>query len=201
MLLSVDSMFIISVMNIKTHLQILQDQFRKIEFNGSNQDTTRLKALIKYHVQLLDMTESVNKIFDVVFFFQTTAITFQLSLVMFQILELAESLLTVLPNFCLLVTLIVELFMFCYGGELVTRESFNVNLAIQESCWYNLRPTDRVIISFMMARTQKPLVVTSGIFDASLSMFMKVWFFLNYMDFLYINFFSRLLIKHAPMSL
>lgn len=59
---------------------------------------------------------------------------------------------------------------------MIASESFNVSLAIQESSWYVLKPNDRCTILVMMVRAQKPLIITSGLFDASLNMFMKVGF-------------------------
>lgn len=174
MLFCVNSMYIIAVMTIKTHFQILQHQLRTILFTRSREDSFHLRNLIEYHVEILDLTDSVNKLFHIIFFTQTTLTTLQICLTIFQILELSDSFITTLPSSCLLVMVFIELFVFCYGGEVITSESFNVSLAIQESCWYDLRPNDRSTILVMMARAQKPLIITSGLFDASLSMFMKV---------------------------
>lgn len=172
--LSVDSIYVTAIMTLKTHFEILQYQFRTIEFTHSTQDSIYLKSLVKYHQEILVLTDSVNKVFPIIFFTQTICTTFQLCLSIFQILELTESMFEMVTTLAYLSCLFIELAMFCFGGEMITSESFNVGLAIQESSWYNLRSVDRVIILIMLARTQKPVVITSGFFDASLEMFMKV---------------------------
>lgn len=174
MILSVSSIFITAVMTLKSHFEILQYQLRTIQFTRSEQDTIKLRTLIQYHSEILEISYCVNRLFHFVFFAQTVISTSQICLVVFQITELSESLLTILPSLCLLASVVVELFMFCLGGELLTSESFKVNLALQESCWYNLRSIDRASIMVMMAMSQRPLIITSGLFDASLSMFTKV---------------------------
>ncbi|KAL5280380.1 Or82a family protein [Megaselia abdita] len=172
-LTGLDCIFLVVSSNLKTHFEILQDKFRNSRFDDPSHNISSLKSLVLYHIKLLELTDSLNNTFKEIIFGQIVLTAVQMCLILFQILQFSENLnlFNALPNYCFFMAILLEFFMYCYGGQLITNESFNVSLAIQESSWYNLRADERAFVLIMMARTQKPLHITSGVFVASLDTF------------------------------
>lgn len=177
---AVDGMFILSSLNLKAHFQILQHMFKSSEFN-SNQNNIHhlLRHLIKYHKSIISATDDLNDTFKEVIFIQISLSALNICFITILVIQnpLTE-ILYIIPNFLYLTSILVQLLFYCYGGTLITSESFNVSMAIQESMWYNLPPREMKLVCFMMQRAQKPLDVTSVIFIASMENYMMVIFFL-----------------------
>lgn len=173
MSLVVKAVFIYSSLNIKTHFEILQ---YKIRTNNWSHTSYELKDLVNYHVKVLDLADSLNSIFKEMFFVQTVLITCQICLLIFQLLEVSKHVLERIPDFGFLSVQTTEYFLFCYGGELITFESFNVSVAIQESSWYYLKPSYRKVLLLMMVRAQKPLYFSGIVLVASMKTFLAVCF-------------------------
>lgn len=179
-------MFLVVSSNIKTHFKILQYKFRTSRFDDPKGNLSHLKILVLYHLRLLELTDSLNETFKEIIFGQIVLTAMQMCLILFQILQFSAdlNLFNALPNYCFFMAVLLEFFMYCYGGQCITSESFNVSIAIQESCWYNLHSSDRTVILIMMAKTQKTLHITSGVFIASLDTFTAVRFMVVFLQIL-----------------
>ncbi|KAL0133985.1 hypothetical protein PUN28_001119 [Cardiocondyla obscurior] len=69
----------------------------------------------------------------------------------------------------------LEVFVFCYAGEFLSSKSKSISDVVYESLWYDMVPSDRRILLFIMVRSQKRLTITAGkVFDLTLEGFMSV---------------------------
>lgn len=175
---ALDGMFVLSSMKLKAHFQILQNMFRESDFSSGNQNINHIKNLIRYHKSIISATDLLNETFNEVIFIQISMSALNICFIMILVIrDPLTQLMQILPNFLYLISILIQLFVYCNGGSLITSESFKVSLAIQESEWYNLCPDDRKMLVIIMLRSQKPLYITSSIFIASMENFFKVKFF------------------------
>lgn len=146
---------------------------------------SELRILVQYHIKLLDLTSSLSENFKEIIFTEMIVQSAKLALLLTQVIEPLAHTKSIdfyhfIPHYCFFIGVFIQLCIYCYGGDVITSESFNVNWAIQESSWYNLPPSGKTIILIMMARAQKPEYIKSGFFVASWSTFYTVK--LNFID-------------------
>lgn len=178
---AVDGMFLLVSLNLKAHFQILQQMFRESPFKHQQSNESYLKYLINYHKSIILATDDLNDTFKEVIFVQISLSALNICFITILVIQnpLTE-ILFIIPNFLYLISILVQLCFYCFGGSLITSESFKVSVAIQESNWYNLSTDERKLVGFVMSRAQKPLEITSVIFVASMENYMMVRFFLNF---------------------
>lgn len=152
-IISMNNLFIIISLNVKTQFQILQNIFKTTRFEESN----LIKKLIIYHLTILDITKSLNDAFKYIFFFQTLLTAVQISLIMFQFLVhfKLENIFDAIPNFMYIIALLMDFFIYCYGGSSITEESLQLSFAIPQSEWFGISNSDKMLLKFMIARSQQ----------------------------------------------
>lgn len=173
---AVDGMFLIFSLNIKEHFVIVQDMFKSSSFMTPLTNRKHIQKMIEYHLETLDVTEQLSSSFSVIVFAQTLLTSVQVCVIGYQIVGGSEDMLERLVNIFFFSSIFIQLFIYCYGGALITSESLNINSAVQQSQWYNLAPTDRKMLILVMMRAQKPLRIKSGFYDASMESFFLVGF-------------------------
>ncbi|XP_011065193.1 PREDICTED: uncharacterized protein LOC105152532 [Acromyrmex echinatior] len=73
------------------------------------------------------------------------------------------------------ITIILEVFVYCFAGEFLSAKSKSISNAVYEALWYNMPPSDSRIILFMILRCQKRLTITAGRFiDLTLEGFTSI---------------------------
>lgn len=171
---AVDGMFLIFSLNIKEHFIVIQDRFKESTFSNPLESRNKIKSLVIYHLNTLEVTEQLSQSFSVILFAQTLLTSVQVCVIGFQIVSGTRDLMETLVNVFFLCSILIQLFIYCYGGALITSESFNINSAIQQSQWYNLTPGDRKMLILIMMRAQRPLRIKSGFYEASMESFLLV---------------------------
>ncbi|XP_018302605.1 odorant receptor 4-like [Mycetomoellerius zeteki] len=82
---------------------------------------------------------------------------------------------TILKSIFAYLAIIVEIFILCFAGEYLNLKSKSIADAAYESLWYNLSSNKKKIISFIILRSQKQLVITAGkITNLSLETFTSI---------------------------
>lgn len=114
---TVDGFFILFTMNIREHFKILQDQFRNNKFYGH----LRLRKLIQQHVELIRTTDVLNDTYQLTMFAQALLTALHMCILTFRI-SIARDVGTILGYVPFLTTILIELFFYCYGGEVITNE-------------------------------------------------------------------------------
>lgn len=177
---AVDGMFLIFSLNIKEHFIVIQDRFKESTFSNPLESRNKIRSMIIYHLNTLDVTEQLSRSFSVILFAQTLLTSVQVCVIGFQIVSGSGELMDILVNVIFLCSILIQLFIYCYGGTLITSESLNINIAVQESQWYNLASEDRKMLILIMMRAQRPLRIKSGFYEASMESFLLVgWWFLG----------------------
>ncbi|XP_011870807.1 PREDICTED: odorant receptor 4-like [Vollenhovia emeryi] len=57
---------------------------------------------------------------------------------------------------------IVEIFILCFAGEYLSLKSKSISNAVYESLWYDLPPNQGKIVTLVIMRSQKQLMITAG---------------------------------------
>lgn len=174
---AVDGMFLIFSLNIKEHFIIIQDRFKRSTFLEPFENKNKIRAMIRYHLETLDVTEQLSGCFQWIVFAQTLLTSVQVCAIGYQIVS-GYNLVDTLVNIIFLCSILIQLFIYCYGGALITSESLGINSAVQQSQWYNLTPNDRKMLILIMMRAQRAVRIKSGFYEASMETFLLVgWSF------------------------
>lgn len=171
---AVDGMFLVFSLNIKEHFSIIQDRFKECSFINQARNRKIIKELIEYHLAVLEVTEQLSNTFAPIVFAQTCLTSVQVCVIGYQFVRGSAQSMDNLAYISFLCSILIQLFIYCYGGALITSESFNVNLAVQQSQWYNLKPADRTMLVLIMMRAQRPIYIKSMFYDASMESFILV---------------------------
>lgn len=171
---AVDGMFLVFSLNIKEHFVIIQDMFKRSSFLNPLTNRMKIQNMIEYHLEVLEVTEQLSNCFSSVVFAQTLLTSVQVCMIGYQIVAESAELMDKLVNVIFLNSILIQLFIYCYGGTLITSESLNINTAVQQSQWYNLEPSDRKMLILIMMRAQRPVRVKSGFYEASMESFLLV---------------------------
>lgn len=104
--------------NISEHLKILQTRFMDKEYL-TRQEVIR--DIVKRHVELIAMKNLFNETFKIAMFLQSLCGSMHLCTIAFQILVSSEpgNVIGCIP---FITNILVELFIFCYSGQIITHE-------------------------------------------------------------------------------
>lgn len=90
-----------------------------------------------------------------------------------------------------MITAILQLFMFCWGGNIILVESDKTSTAIYSCCWYDQDIVYRNNVKIFLSLATNPLIVSAGgLFDLSALTFKNVYnaLFMNYALLFIMNF-------------
>jgi hypothetical protein len=149
----VDTFFFSCCLNISTHFDILRESF-----DGDK------KKFVEKHLELLNLVKDLNELFNEVVFCQFLLSSLQLCVLGFQVV-IVESIAGLIVPAVYGLTIIIQLFVYSFGGQLIVNSSD----AISE----NLYEVDRDLI-LMIARPQKSTMIKSVFFTADLPSFLSI---------------------------
>lgn len=139
-----------SCLNICAHFGILRESF----------DGVKAK-FIKRHQTLIEVTENLKHLVKPIVFAQFLISSINLCVLAFQIVAL-DSISTKIITIPFLLSIIIQLFIYSYGGQLIMEKSSMV------ADHFYQNDKDFIII---IARAQKPIIVDAAFYKATLSTF------------------------------
>nr|WVD93610.1 odorant receptor 69 [Graphosoma rubrolineatum] len=124
-------------------------------------DREVIRKCVEEHNLLLKMTKQVQELYDRIFLVQLIYSFSDASLTLFTISQyddFMEAMNELLPQF---ISLFLELFLFCWGGQMINNHFEKLHLASYDSEWYSLDKKDQSSILIIQTFTQRPVDITS----------------------------------------
>ncbi|XP_011208732.2 odorant receptor 82a [Bactrocera dorsalis] len=172
---SVDGLFVSFTTNLRGHFQALQYFIETNTFDKSEALLQReLGIYVQYHVRLLGLAQSVQRVFKPIIFGQFLMTSLQVCVIIYQLVMNMGVIMEMVVYCTFLSSILLQLLIYCYGAEFLKTESSAVSTAIQMSQWYNLPPRHRHVLRLMMLRSQREIIISAGFYEASLANFMSI---------------------------
>uniref|UniRef100_A0A1I8P7A3 Odorant receptor n=1 Tax=Stomoxys calcitrans TaxID=35570 RepID=A0A1I8P7A3_STOCA len=186
--LAIDSLFSWFMRNIVALYRILELRFRMTaKSNALNEYTEEQfkKAIgecVKYHVRVINLTESFNEVYKNIVFFKFLISCVQIAFIVFQFPNTKE-MATHMMNVSFMISLSTQLMLYCHGGQKIKDMSTSINSTIYECFqWSDISVNSKKLLLLPMIRSQKPCYFTGIFFVADLNLF--VWVFKSAGSFL-----------------
>ncbi|KAI9583156.1 odorant receptor 45a-like [Glossina fuscipes] len=173
--LSFDGIFFWFNCNIAAHFRILRLRLTCAgQENGGNITKTTVNACINLHRQTVELAEEFNKIFRINVFIKFAISCLQIACLAFQLARGKEKADQIF-HFSFLISVSLQFFLYCYGGQKIKDESLAVSNSVYESFqWQNVETTLRKSLLIFMIRSQKACNLTGVFFTADLPLFLWV---------------------------
>ncbi|XP_037821807.1 odorant receptor 45a-like [Lucilia sericata] len=174
---AIDTLFIWLASNIIVRFGILKERFKR----AAQQDVQTITSVIiieniKFHSSILDMAQELDAIFGEIIFVKSIVSCTQICFLVFRFMGKDNSLITISYNFVFLIAVAMQLFLYCYSGELIKEESLNVSINVYESfTWCKLTLECQKMLQMIMLRSQRCANIQGLFFNLNLSLYL--WFF------------------------
>jgi hypothetical protein len=149
----VDSLFFGCYLNICAHFDILRDSF----------DGDKKKFIEKHH-KILELADELNRLYKPIVFAQHFLSSTNLCVIGFQFV-VDKSIPKRFEDSVFALTVIMQLFIYSYGGQLIMDKSSSVADDLYE--------IDKDFVTIIQ-RAQKPSVIEAGFYKASLPLFTTI---------------------------
>ncbi|KAJ8909852.1 hypothetical protein NQ315_013338 [Exocentrus adspersus] len=155
-------------------IKILQHTFRNInkyiaqrarKDDGLTQKQSQemfVKLCIREHQHIIRLVERLDNCIKTFMLLEFLTSSFQLSLVVYQILQSSGFGIERVKVIDYLITLCSQLFIFYWNAHTIIIESTGLAQAIFESDWYTLNKEAKEMLLFVMRRAQKPIGISIG---------------------------------------
>ncbi|KAL6429661.1 hypothetical protein ACFW04_007527 [Cataglyphis niger] len=166
------------VFHVSGQIDIICQGFKTISKNiHSGSSASTLGMLIERHNRVILFSEQIGKLFSFITLMQIAANTLVICCIGFVITVSYHeaSVFVLLKAILAYVAITIEAFIICLAGEYLSIKSKSVSEAAYESLWYDMPSNQGKIISFMIMRSQKRLIITAGkIVNLSLETFASI---------------------------
>nr|XP_050847393.1 odorant receptor 67c-like [Vespula vulgaris] len=169
--ISVDTFITMLVLHVCAQISNLRHSLEDLS-SGTNEMandfTKKLIWIVKGHEHLNWYAQSIDNSFNMMLLIQILGFTVQVCFEAFQLFRIMEQDGDKFPVeeliFVVLYVLItlIQLYLYCYAGEMLIVESSAIGTSAYMSQWYNLFPKDARNIFFVMHRCSIPLRLTFG---------------------------------------
>ncbi|CAH0669145.1 unnamed protein product [Spodoptera exigua] len=123
-------------------------------------DRNRLKELVVRHIELMRCVELVEKVFSKSILFNAMTSSVIICVTGFNV-SVGDNILMMGSFLAFLIFGLMEIFFYCYYGDIIMRSSMGVGDAIYNSCWYMTGAADRKLFLIVLTRSQKPSKLTA----------------------------------------
>ncbi|XP_073814959.1 odorant receptor 82a [Musca autumnalis] len=172
---AIDGLFISFTINLVGHLKALQHFIQSNRFERHDAEIHKeISFYIRYHNLILHLYEEVRQIYSPIVFGQFLITSLQVCVIVYQMVTHINTFLVFVINCTFLLSILLQLFIYSYGGEILKNESLMVGISVQLSNWYNLKPTYRRMLWLLLMRSQREAIIRGGFYEASLANFMTI---------------------------
>uniref|UniRef100_A0A1I8M981 Odorant receptor n=1 Tax=Musca domestica TaxID=7370 RepID=A0A1I8M981_MUSDO len=173
--IAIDGLFISFTINLVGHLKTLQHFIQSKSFEQNDEDVHKqISFYIRYHNLILHLYQEVRQIYSPIVFGQFLITSLQVCVIVYQMVTHINTFLVFVINCTFLLSILLQLFIYSYGGEILKNESLMVGVSVQLSNWYNLKPRHRRMLWLLMLRSQRGAIIRGGFYEASLANFMTI---------------------------
>ncbi|XP_060533540.1 odorant receptor 22b-like isoform X2 [Cylas formicarius] len=157
---STKMIFISCIIFVPSTLKKLQIKFKKIEFREGNL-FVNVGNLAFEHQHVIDFVENLNDLIKYVILLEYLLNSLNLAAVSIQFMTNQQ-----LSPIFYFSFLIIQTFVLGWSANEIKIQSEALAHALYESSWYNQNDAIKKMLLTMILRAQKPLVLTTGPFDA-----------------------------------
>ncbi|XP_022115806.2 odorant receptor 4-like [Pieris rapae] len=156
-----DLLFTGMVNHIILLLKILQQRLRNLgrTESSSEDDGKKLIECIKLHQRLIKYCKDLENAFSLVNLINICLSSVNICCVLFVIVLIEPRL--GLSNKLFFGASLIQIGLICWYGEDLIQENANIAEAAYNSNWYNLNPSSRRRLAFLIQRAQKPIAFTA----------------------------------------
>ncbi|KAL0134071.1 hypothetical protein PUN28_001145 [Cardiocondyla obscurior] len=152
--------------------------------SGRKHELITTDKIIQKHQKIINFSKNVENLYSYIALLQFASNTIMICSLAFLIVSAIgtpDAVEQIIRTLLFYAITNLEAFVFCYAGEYLNNKSKAVGNAAYNSTWYNLKPKDSRILSFIILRSQKQLTLTVGkMADLSLEYFASVSICITY---------------------
>nr|XP_015839893.1 PREDICTED: odorant receptor Or1-like [Tribolium castaneum] len=164
-------------------LKVLKDNLEYLENNSETQLcfnlTVKHKTIykkitmcIEHHNAILDFIKYYENVYSPVVFTQFTAAVLVICISCLQLSMVEPLTFTFFAMITFIVTMFLEIFLYCYFGAALYEESNTIIRAVYMGNWYTYDIKSRKALIVLMERAKRPIIITAGkILEVSLETF------------------------------
>ncbi|KAM7343894.1 odorant receptor 45a-like [Cochliomyia hominivorax] len=174
---AIDTLFLWLVSNILMRFTILAKRFQKA--SQQNLKCLARKLIIenvKFHCLILDLARELNAIYAEIIFLQSLISCTQICFLVFRLMSKNISIISTYYTLQFLTAVSMQLFFYCYSGEMIKAQSLLVGDDIFASFNWSAVPRGcQKNLQMIMLRSQKSCNITGIFFNLDLNLYL--WFF------------------------
>ncbi|XP_046811240.1 odorant receptor 45a-like isoform X1 [Lucilia cuprina] len=173
---AIDTLFLWLASNIIVRFCILKERFKR----AAQQDLPTIMRVhiienIKFHSSILDMAQEFDLIFGEIIFLKSIVSCTQICFLVFRFMGKYNSWIMVSYNLLFLIAVAMQLFLYCYSGQLIKEESLNVSTNVYESfAWCKIPLECQKMLQMIMLRSQRCANIQGLFFNLNLSLYLWV---------------------------
>ncbi|XP_055851541.1 odorant receptor 82a [Episyrphus balteatus] len=170
-----DGFFIAFTIHLRSHFKLLQQNIENNTFLKNDATINyEICSYVKYHIKLLDLANKICETFKPIIFIHFLITSLQVCVIIYQLVTNLDNAVILAIYITFLTSILLQLLIYCFGGEMLKTESLMVGTSIQISRYYNLSPKYRKMLCLILMRSQKEVIVKAGFYVASLENFMTI---------------------------
>lgn len=164
---------------ISALFKIIHDRFRNLkscsqECNGSDGRLCSFRQVVKFHQDLIELTQSLSTLYTPIIFAQFFITAIAVCILGFLLLVGGTNYFETFILVMFAAAVLVQPLIYSYSGERIEEESCRVADAVYESFWFEMKPKDRELLCLCIFRAQKPLKLDSPFYKVNLMTFSNV---------------------------
>ncbi|TMW46442.1 hypothetical protein DOY81_008478 [Sarcophaga bullata] len=178
--LAIDSLFSWFMHNVTAHFRILQ-LLTKLDANMERYKDDEekfcfsIKQRIRHHLRVIELAETFNGVYQKILFMKFTISCIQIAILTYQLAK-GHELSAKLFHLLFIISVSLQLILYCYGGQRIQDESTRVADTIYLNFkWHDLSVKSQKLLLLPILRAQKPCTVTGVFFVADLRLYL--WIF------------------------
>ncbi|XP_046809492.1 odorant receptor 45a-like [Lucilia cuprina] len=178
--LAIDTLFTWLVSNISAQFHILCFRFKNTADIYKEGDSLKflknIKSCIQFHSQTLELTEKLNQVYGEIIFIKFIISCSEICCLVFRLSRPSESMAAAAYQFLFLVTVAMQLILYCYNGQRIRDESLQVAPEIYFAFdWTHLPKSCKKLLLLPMMRSQKSSQLKAVLFIVDLSLYLWVF--------------------------
>ncbi|XP_036141687.1 uncharacterized protein LOC105840961 [Monomorium pharaonis] len=169
------------VFHVGGQIDILQCWLAKFipkDIENKQESIVMTNKFILKHQKIIQFSENIESLYTYIallLFASNTMLICLLAFIIVTAIGTADAMEQIIKCILFFTTTNVEAFIFCYAGEYLNNKSKEIGFATYNCAWYNLKPKDSRILSFIILRSQKQLTLTAGkMMDLTLQTFASI---------------------------
>ena len=147
-----------------------------LKSDSKDERMTKITSFIERHNKLLELCDKLQQIFEPIFLFNFVISSVIMCIVLYHFLFCATSLVLYTFDFFYLISIAVQIWLFCYFGQKLINSSTAIANGIYDQDWMDLDDNEfKKYVVLIILRAQRPMRLTAmGFADISLETFATV---------------------------